>query len=283
MKYEADTTVGDLRRRLLRTAYLNRSWPVRTMALAADRILVWGASLDPAGAELLVKDLANGSVPYQELVLERARGLGVDPEEWKQRAQALAGYDLFPHDIPAPGAISAAATARRWWATLLNYWPQEAAALAEYLQAMPDGWLLDLFNAPSADAVQHEGTRNEQPPDIAPAAGGDDECPACDDVNDLCRFHRGWLAGEANLRAVLATALTDAQAITALRERQQDLARRSPAAPETDAPNPEDQTAVLLRLLAIDDLALDAVEERHRDLQNQSAQEERNLRSDSAS
>lgn len=253
MILRSDTTVIALRHRLLRTAFLNTHWPVRSMALVTDTVLATLADVDQDVAEQLVQRLAHDSQLHEATVLERARAAGApDLDEWEQRARQLQLYDRSPEDVPADTTDG---IAQRLWAGLRTYLPAVAAALAQYLRAMPEDALLHLFAVKDAADCQPlpDGYR---PPETAPYGSGED-CEACSEIDNQCRFHQGWEAGEAYARSLLATLATDKTAQNEVLER---MARTGSTA-TVSAGNP------LLTLLAADDLAWDLLAGREEELE----------------
>ncbi|MFC1428551.1 hypothetical protein ACEZCY_35855 [Streptacidiphilus sp. N1-12] len=264
MLLRSDSPVQDVRARLLRTAFLNAFWPIKSMALATDIALAALDAADPAAATALVAELAGHSGAHDQLILQRARTAGVDDlDAWEQRATQLQDFTRFPYDVEGRDADS---EAQRLWAGLREYLPQVAAALALYLQRLPEGWMLDLFGAPTVEQIQHSGPVGDsyRLPEVAPYEHGED-CPACGDVQDVCRVHAGFEFGLAYARALLATAAADPTARNALLTRGKELQQQAP--PTGDQAAPADPAAGLLALLGGDDLAWEQLEERHHDLE----------------
>lgn len=93
--------------------------------------------------------------------------------------------------------------ARTLWEHLVQWQPATAADLAIHLRAMPDDWPLRLFDVgrPDAALALPPGAEGEQYPDRAPEIAPYDDissfedCPACGEAGDNCRFHTGHAAG----------------------------------------------------------------------------------------
>jgi len=267
MSLPSASPVQDLRARLLRTAYLNQFQPVKSMALFTDMALDALATSDPAAAEQLVTDMADQRFAPDQLIVERAQAASVPGlETWAGRAKLLEDFARFPYDIDQRDADS---EAQRLWAGLREYLPQVAAALALYLRQLPQDWMLDLFAAKSVDEIRHSGPTGAsyRPPEVAPYEDSDD-CPACGDVQDMCRVHIGHERGVSYARALLATAAADATALHDLTELQQQPATKdTPVGPA----DPVEPVAALLALLGSDALAWEGLEERHHELASRRA------------
>lgn len=264
MPHLSASPVQDLRARLLRTAYLNQFQPVKSMALFTDMALDALATRDPAAAEQLVTDMASQRCAPDQLIVERAQAAAVPGlETWAERAKLLEDFARFPYDIDRRDADS---EAQRLWAGLREYLPQVAASLALYLRQLPQDWMLDLFAADSVGEIRHSGAKgvDYRPPEVAPYEDSDD-CPACGDVQDMCRVHIGHERGVAYARALLATAAADATALRDLTEpQQQPAAKGTPGEPA----DPVEPVEALLALLGSDALAWERLEERHHELES---------------
>jgi hypothetical protein len=87
--------------------------------------------------------------------------------------------------------------AARMWKQLKRYQPAVAGALALLIQELGDEWPQREFNAPRADTVIAAPPRvlsgYDFEPEIAPYRTTDaDNCHACDEAEDQCRWHRGF-------------------------------------------------------------------------------------------
>lgn len=112
-----------------------------------------------------------------------------------------------------PNPMTAAASL---WQQLVDYQPATAAALLRELRAMPDDWPLRLFGVGRADAAldlppaAHGEVFDDRPPEVPPYAEHDfDDCPACIESGNNCRFHEGYFTAhhealKAQLDAVKA-------------------------------------------------------------------------------
>lgn len=93
--------------------------------------------------------------------------------------------------------------ARTLWEHLVQWQPATAADLAIHLRAMPDDWPLRVFDVgrPDAAIALPPGAEGEQYPDRTPEIApyddisSSEDCPACGEAGDNCRFHTGYAAG----------------------------------------------------------------------------------------
>jgi hypothetical protein len=269
MPLHSDSSVQDVRAQLLRTAYLNTQWPIKPMALATDMALAALEATDPGAAAQLVKDMAGHGGALDRLILERAQAADVpDRDTWEQRATLLRDFTRLPY---ASDKRDADSEARRLWAGLLEYLPQVAAALAQYLQRLPEGWMLDLFAVESVEQISHGDLVGEgyRPPEVAPYEDGDD-CPACADVQNMCRVHIGFERGVDYARSLLATAAADATALGDLDQRRQQVAEQA-AGDQAALFDAADPVEALLALLGTDYQAWEQLQERHHELDSRRA------------
>ncbi|MGW2113730.1 hypothetical protein [Streptomyces zhihengii] len=88
------------------------------------------------------------------------------------------------------------------WQDLCDYQPGAAAALTIQLKHMPDDWPLRVFGVGRADAAvalppaAHGEVFDDMRPEIPPYSEHSfDECPACIETDDNCRYHKGYAAG----------------------------------------------------------------------------------------
>jgi hypothetical protein len=213
---------------------------------------------------------AGHAADHDQLILERAQAADVPGlDTWEERAKLLEDFTRFPCDT---NKRDAASEADRLWSGLREYLPQVAAALALYLKDLPEGWMLDLFGAPTVEQIRHSGPTGDsyRLPEVAPYEHGED-CPACCDVQDVCRVHAGFEFGVSYARTLLATAAADAKALTDLTERRQQLAAQPATGGPTEPEQPADPLAALLALLGSDYQAWEQLEERHHELETRRA------------
>ncbi|GAA3108418.1 hypothetical protein ACFQ0X_43835 [Streptomyces rectiviolaceus] len=105
--------------------------------------------------------------------------------------------------------------ARAIWEHLVQWQPATAADLTQHLRAMPDDWPLRVFDVgrPDAALTLPPGAEGEQYPDRAPEIAPYDDiaahedCPACAEAGDNCRFHTGYAAGHREANQPLHDAL----------------------------------------------------------------------------
>ncbi|MFD7056894.1 hypothetical protein ACFWBS_53130 [Streptomyces mirabilis] len=62
-----------------------------------------------------------------------------------------------------------------------------------------------------------------------------EDCPACAEAQDQCRYHRGVFDGMEYQRALITTALTDHTAIDQLQQRHAELPASAARAATADA------------------------------------------------
>lgn len=153
--------------------------------------------------------------------------------------------------------------ARTLWEHLVQWQPATAADLAIHLRAMPDDWPLRLFDVgrPDAALALPPGAEGEQYPDRAPEIAPYDDissfedCPACGEVGDNCRFHTGHAAGHREAIQPLHVALKARPDMT-LREfaawqadvsEAQDYGSEPPALPVAVSSAPADDLPARLR------------------------------------
>ncbi|MFD5900983.1 hypothetical protein ACFWHG_05725 [Streptomyces microflavus] len=113
--------------------------------------------------------------------------------------------------LPDPFRIASAV-----WQDLCDYQPGAAAALTIQLKNMPEDWPLRVFNVGRPDAAVALPPAavgevfDDMRPEIPPYAEHSfDECPACIEADDNCRYHQGYATGhhealQAELDAVKA-------------------------------------------------------------------------------
>jgi hypothetical protein len=101
--------------------------------------------------------------------------------------------------MPEPQQPNPMTAAASLWDQLLVYQPATAAALLRQLRAMPDDWPLRVFGVGRADAAlnlppaAHGEMFDDRPPEIPPYAEHNfDDCPACAETENNCRYHEGY-------------------------------------------------------------------------------------------
>lgn len=235
-----------LRRQLLSTAYGNTDYRYQRLASLASQAL---AQLDrhstPGAEQLADRFLRPDYIGLTEdQAITEAAAAGIDTSGWEERREHVRSYARGAHSVTPDSAPSAAA--RRLWASLFEHYPATAAALAEYLTGLPPTWRIDLFQTDDLTQVPAEPRdRAGAGPETAPYNGRDwEDCSACSEANDLCRYHAGFLAGEQHTRDLLAVLATDSIALDQLRERHDEIEHRLArgtdglATPEEATPRP---------------------------------------------
>jgi hypothetical protein len=203
-----------LRARSLRAAYCN---PRRAYELLLiDTLLAALADHAPQRAEQIVTDFRHPSYPTPDDVLHQARDIGLDTTDWPRLAADLNQLT----DACAPDPHGAA---QRLWNALLENQPAIAAALAQTLRELPNDWLYLLFRVRD---TQHLPPADwpEPAPETAPWSTDPEDCAACSEVQDMCRYHEGFTAGHRHMVSLLTTLVTDDFALDTLAERHAMLA-----------------------------------------------------------
>lgn len=83
------------------------------------------------------------------------------------------------------------------WDQLVTYQPATAAALTEKLRALPEDWPLRVFGVGRAGAALALAPAAPAAPEVPPWSDDWENCPACGEDGDLCRWHAGWAGGQA--------------------------------------------------------------------------------------
>jgi hypothetical protein len=231
------THLTRLRTRMLATAYSNADFWTQRTAFLTDQAVAALARRDPTAAEDLAASLMRPEPLHDTQILGAAVEGGIDTSTWEERREKIRtyardAYELSPKSDPATEA-------KRIWASLYDNYPQIADALAAYLREMPPTWREDLFTtSPHSPAARR--TASEHPgPETAPYDPLDwEDCPACTEAQDQCRYHRGVFAGMEYQRDLITTALTDHAAIDQLQQRHAELETKAAqaAAADTSAP-----------------------------------------------
>ncbi|MFE7077258.1 hypothetical protein ACFU96_44955 [Streptomyces sp. NPDC057620] len=188
----------------------------------------------PAAAEDLAAKLTGPELIYDTHILGAAVEAGIDTTGWEERrdrirAYARDSYDLAPKSDPGTEA-------KRLWASLYDNYRPIAAALAAYLHEMPPTWREDLFTTRPHSPAGCPADSEAPGPETAPFDPLDwEDCPACVEAHDQCRYHRGFSAGMKYQSDLINTALTDHAAIDQLQQRHAELdGPHHPNTPEKD-------------------------------------------------
>jgi hypothetical protein len=230
------THLTRLRARMLATAYSNADFWVRRWALLTDQAMSELARRDPAAADALAASLLAPEFVDDARVLRAAAEAGIDTSGWEQRRETIRAYTREAQELSL--RVDPGTEARRIWASLYEHYRPIAAALAAHLRGLPLTWQEDLFT-PSPDSPATRPATTEQPgPETAPYSQDWEDCPACLEAQDQCRYHRGLVDGVDYQRALITTAVTDHLAIDQLQQRHHDIeaSTAQKAAAEAGAP-----------------------------------------------
>ncbi|MBQ0855742.1 hypothetical protein J8N05_47160 (plasmid) [Streptomyces sp. BH-SS-21] len=231
-----DTThLARLRERMLATAYCNADFWTQRTAFRTDQAVAALARYDAAAAEILA---ASVLAPYpidDTQILDAAAEAGIDTSTWEARRDTIRAYARNTYELPS--TPDPATEAGRIWTSLFGNYRPVAAALVRLLRDLPATWHEDLFTVPapfvSRQAAELPG------PETAPYDPLDwEDCPACIEAHDQCRYHRGVAEGMEYQRALITTALTDHTAIDHLQQRHGELEAATAKTPAEDASPP---------------------------------------------
>ncbi|MEV8057202.1 hypothetical protein AB0P37_11885 [Streptomyces antimycoticus] len=232
-----DTThLTRLRTRMLATAYSNADVWTRRSAFLTDQAVAALARRVPAAAEDLAQSLLAPEYLHDTQILGAAVEAGIDTTGWEERRETIQTYARQAYELSAQP--DPATEAKRIWASLYDHHPHIAAALAAFLREMPTTWHEDLFaSSPDSRAAAHQAAAPELPaPETAPYDPLDwEDCPACTEAQDQCRYHRGIFGGMEYQRALIKTALTDHTAIDLLQQRHDELQAKTAQTTAADA------------------------------------------------
>ncbi|MDQ1022440.1 hypothetical protein QF035_000022 [Streptomyces umbrinus] len=235
---DSTTQLTRLRARMLATAYSNADIWTRRSAFLTDQAVAALARCDRAAAETLAAQLLAPEFLSDPQILGAAIEAGIDTNGWEERREKTRTYTREAHEL-AP-RFDPETEATRIWSSLYDHYPQIAAALAAFLSEMPPTWREDLFtnSSPYSPAV-HRQVSERPGPETAPYdALGWEDCPACAEAQDQCRYHAGFFAGMEYQRDLIQTALTDHTAIDHLQQRHTELEGSAGQAAAADVSTP---------------------------------------------
>ncbi|MDH6129406.1 hypothetical protein [Kitasatospora sp. GP82] len=106
----------------------------------------------------------------------------------------------------ATPAYDPVATADTLWQQLTEYQPAVAAAIAMQLRALPENWTMRALGLARAHAALELPPGGTAPMEIVPYSPDWEDCPACHESGDLCRYHQGWVTGHEALYGPLRDA-----------------------------------------------------------------------------
>ncbi|MFJ4980360.1 hypothetical protein ACIP6X_34445 [Streptomyces coeruleorubidus] len=205
-----DTTqLTRLRTRLLAAAYTNADFWTRRTALLTDQALSALARRDPTAAEDLSTRQLAPEFLHDTQILGAAVEAGIDTSRWVERRNKIRAYAREVSELPPQ--FDPDTEAKRIWASLYDHYPAIAAALIHLLTDLPPTWREDLFTHSSlSPAPTHPATPELPGPETAPYDEQSwEDCEACAEAQDSCRFHKGVYAGMAYQADLIKTLLTD--------------------------------------------------------------------------
>jgi hypothetical protein len=211
-----------LRTRMLATAYSNADFWARRWAFLTDQAVGALARRDPVAAEALAASLLAPEFLHDTQILGAAVEAGIDTSTWQERREKIQAYAREAHEL-CPKS-DPATEAQRIWASLYEHYRPIAAALAVHLRELPPTWQEDLFTSSPDSPADRQAALERPGPETAPYDALDwEDCPACAEVQDQCRYHRGVFAGMEYQQALITTAMRDHTAIDQLQQRHAEL------------------------------------------------------------
>ncbi|MFG2844222.1 hypothetical protein ACGF12_13770 [Kitasatospora sp. NPDC048296] len=106
------------------------------------------------------------------------------------------------------------ATADTLWKQLIEHQPAVAAALAMQLRALPANWAQRELGVARPHAALELPAGADVPMEIAPYRADWEDCPACIECEELCRYHAGRSDGYEALHRPLREACVVDPAVT---------------------------------------------------------------------
>ncbi|NGO40644.1 hypothetical protein [Streptomyces ureilyticus] len=98
-------------------------------------------------------------------------------------------------------------TADALWRRLTEHQPGVAAALAMQLRALPEDWSQRVLGVARPHAALELRATADVPMEIEPYDAADwENCPACGELDRLCRYHEGYATGYEALNQPLTEA-----------------------------------------------------------------------------
>ncbi|MEU9397700.1 hypothetical protein AB0D86_48000 [Streptomyces sp. NPDC048324] len=222
MRDDTTTALSRLRFRLLAAAYSNTDFWTQRTAFITDQAVAALARRDATAAEDLAKSLLTPRPLHDTEILGAAVEAGLDTTGWEERREKTRAYAREASELPPKSDPDT--EAQRVWASLYDHYPQIAAALATFLRGMPDSWREDLFTISPYSSRGHRRHGETPGPETAPYDPMDwEDCPACIEAQDQCRYHRGVFAGMEYQAGLIKTLLSDHAAIEYVQERHAAL------------------------------------------------------------
>lgn len=106
-------------------------------------------------------------------------------------------------------------TADALWRKLAEHQPAVAAALAMQLRDLPEDWSQRVLGVARPRAALELPATADVPMEIEPYDAADwENCPACGELDRLCRFHEGFTTGYEALNGPLTEASRVDPAVT---------------------------------------------------------------------
>ncbi|MFK4103228.1 hypothetical protein ACI2L1_24730 [Streptomyces sp. NPDC019531] len=235
---DTTTRLTHLRTRLLGAAYANADFWTQRSALLTDQALAALADRDLAAAEDLAHRQMDPDFLNDTRVMGAAIQAGIDTSHWEERREKIRDYAREADWLNA--ASDPDTEAKRLWSSLYDHYPAIAQALAAFLTELPPTWREDLFTRTYLFPAPNGPARPQLPgPETAPYDDMNwEDCPACAEAQDQCRYHRGVVAGMEYQRDLITTALTDHAAIDQLQQRHTELEAKAAQPAAADASTP---------------------------------------------
>ncbi|MFE7963462.1 hypothetical protein ACFU0X_10470 [Streptomyces cellulosae] len=209
-----------VRERALRLAYISDSPYYVSACYGVERVLDMLSRELPAAADELAAELKyKNREEIDAYVLAKAAELGIDTSEWVERRQDLLDMTVYRRSVEAHDG-SLATKARNHWDALVERHAPLAAHLAAILRNLPPTWLEDVFHE-----TRLENVRGLLDGDWLPEAakpGVYDDCEACGEVGDVCRFHTGWAEAKDDTSRLLTLATQHPEGRRIIAERAKD-------------------------------------------------------------
>ncbi|MFJ3310808.1 hypothetical protein ACIPSA_49335 [Streptomyces sp. NPDC086549] len=224
---DTTTRLTHLRTRLLSAAYANADFWTQRTALLTDQALAALADRDPAAAEDLAHRQMDPDFLNDTRVLGAAIQAGIDTSHWEERRNKIRDYAREADWLNA--GTDPDTEAKRLWASLYDHYPAIAQALAAFLTELPPTWREDLFTRTYLFPAPNGPAKPQVPgPETAPYDDMSwEDCPACAEAQDSCRFHKGVSVGMDYQADLIKTLLADDQATEYVQQRHAELEARA--------------------------------------------------------
>ncbi|MER5719668.1 hypothetical protein [Streptomyces sp. NPDC002132] len=232
---DTTTHLTRLRTRLLAAAYANADFWTRRTALLTDQALAALARRDPTAAEDLAARQLAPEFLHDTQILGAAVEAGIDTSHWEERRDKIRAYSREAFELP--GQFDPATEAKRIWASLYDHYPTIASALIDFLTDLPPTWREDLFTRSSLSPAPTRPATPELPgPETAPYDDQSwEDCEACAEAQDSCRYHQGVYVGMAYQADLIKTLLADGAATEYVQQRHAELEASAAQSAKADA------------------------------------------------